>query len=759
MSPIQNRLTVTTNTSMAEAATFLKHASDDGMKVYGRKVGDTIEIYTKSGTSTRLAMRDKFSEVIAKFRKTDLPGSHFSTKQELGRQGLETILSNLLRDAGPGALSEKGQVAGKALFDSLREPIAGQGAGLTVATARTVFNIRTTEIAMRAMATLPDASTLIGKTPRSDVAPSLERLSGPALGSALPGAALGLRAGAAIDPAAVAALSGAIADATRTKASSPAEAMATMMADTAPLAAELTDALMTQLDMARPGHGISRAEVAGFAEATVRSARENVCGIEVDDAKVRVEWEREPRIEDPDGQDLTVGVDLHPVTVGGRTYQPERFLAQGGFGMVFQYRADDGGKLVLKLPLDQPPAQPGSGQALPDVREMTVDEVRGHLGAQGAGHANILHMHGVALMPNGQFGIVIEHMPNGTASDLEQRMNAPGRVAPDGQPPASGQVTRAEAQLVALATFADMARGMQHLHDTQGVVNFDLKSPNALIGANGDVVLADFGTSKLGASTRLVDAPRIDNLFYKAPEFQSATHEIKLCTNRVTDNFKKMFDPSKTDAKKSDMGRDLGNIFGESVQESILSRVTLDEKVDTWGLGISLMELATGNPVLHGTRLQGNAMEKAIVDFGRGHGVAVASTAGDSTRPAQGSLFASSGDAQIDDLANRLLAPAAGDRIDMATALAHPALNRPGLTSPELRGLIVALAGGTADAIDTARAALAAAIAAAPPSVPTAADLPAAPTRPVPPPPEGSAIPGGSIRSVGDLHAEWTVRV
>ncbi len=67
-------------------------------------------------------------------------------------------------------------------------------------------------------------------------------------------------------------------------------------------------------------------------------------------------------------------------------------------------------------------------------------------------------------------------------------------------------------------------------------------------------------------------------------------------------------------------------------------------------------------------------MEKAIVEFGRGHGVAVASTAGDATRPAQGSLFASSGDAQIDDLANRLLAPAPGDRIDMATALAHPAL-------------------------------------------------------------------------------------
>jgi hypothetical protein len=37
--------------------------------------------------------------------------------------------------------------------------------------------------------------------------------------------------------------------------------------------------------------------------------------------------------------------------------------------------------------------------------------------------------------------------------------------------------------------------------------------------------------------------------------------------------------PVQTDAKKSDMGRDLGNIFGESVQESILSRVTLDENL------------------------------------------------------------------------------------------------------------------------------------------------------------------------------------
>jgi serine/threonine-protein kinase len=177
--------------------------------------------------------------------------------------------------------------------------------------------------------------------------------------------------------------------------------------------------------------------------------------------------------------------DLPPVLLGG-AIELEEEIGRGGMGTVYRaHHRGLGRRVAVKL---LPPAL----AAQPSFRERFARE------AQALGRLN--HPHIVAVHDcgeqDGQPYIVMEYV--------------------DGQPLAA-QLPLPAARAVAIAEPVCAALAYAHAH---GVVHRDIKPDNILIGADGQVKVADFGIARLSGDDWTITAPQqtAGTPHYQAPE-------------------------------------------------------------------------------------------------------------------------------------------------------------------------------------------------------------------------------------------------
>ena len=186
------------------------------------------------------------------------------------------------------------------------------------------------------------------------------------------------------------------------------------------------------------------------------------------------------------------------VQVGQRLgpYRIEGLLGQGGMGIVFRARHDDGRTVALKVLRDELAADDG-------YRQRLAHEARAAAEVDHPNLAPVLE----AGEADGRLYLAVRYVDG---RSLAERLAVGGPLAVD--------------ELVRLA--ADVAAGLDALH-RRGIVHRDIKPANILLGADGTAVLGDFGLAKSRAWTVLTRTGQVlGTANYLAPEVirgQSAT--------------------------------------------------------------------------------------------------------------------------------------------------------------------------------------------------------------------------------------------
>lgn len=403
-------------------------------------------------------------------------------------------------------------------------------------------------------------------------------------------------------------------------------------------------------------------------------------------------------------------VDLPSITVGGHDYKPTGYLGEGGYGKVYEFTSltDPTKKIAVKL----------SNDTSPKAMDEALEEIDLHRGAFGDGCDQVVGFEGALRMPDGRIAIAMELAPHGTVHDFSQVLSDAIATGPQQGP---GQITEAEASIVRLTMLLDMATGLEHMHDEQGVTHYDLKGPNCFIGEDGTVKLADFGLSIEGdGPTRSEDAGKIDNPFWKAPELcrqdglrgrlkdlEKTTFNHDL-TQKVSELRQLL--PSASEGTLKTLARSILLPRSEELAAATASdrqMLFFERSVDVWGLGATALQLFTG--VLPADFSDGGFLSESqemIEKHGANRNNVALADPGPDGKPQGGALGLKTGDPQIDGLLNAMLAPDPRDRPDARQILGHSAMGRDGVGSDEARALIVALKSGDPQKILQARQAL-----------------------------------------------------
>jgi serine/threonine protein kinase len=178
------------------------------------------------------------------------------------------------------------------------------------------------------------------------------------------------------------------------------------------------------------------------------------------------------------------------VEVGHRLgpYRIEARLGQGGMGMVFRARHDDGRTVALKVLREELAADEA-------FRRRLAREARAAAGASHPNLAPVLE----AGEADGRLYLAVRFVDG---RSLAERLAARGPLPVD--------------QVVRLA--AEVGAGLDALH-RRGIVHRDVKSANILLAADGTAVLGDFGLAKSRAWTVLTRPGQVlGTLDYLAPE-------------------------------------------------------------------------------------------------------------------------------------------------------------------------------------------------------------------------------------------------
>lgn len=153
-------------------------------------------------------------------------------------------------------------------------------------------------------------------------------------------------------------------------------------------------------------------------------------------------------------------------------YRAQRVLGRGGMGEVLLAQDDDIGRPVaVKRVLSD----------TPELLARFADEIRimGQLE-----HPNIAGVYDVDLDADGHLFFTMRYIAGEPLSDIIERLSE-GDAA-----------TRAKYPLARrLDIFIDVMSALAHAHEV-GVLHRDVKPDNIMIGANGDVVLADWGIAR-----------------------------------------------------------------------------------------------------------------------------------------------------------------------------------------------------------------------------------------------------------------------
>ena len=408
---------------------------------------------------------------------------------------------------------------------------------------------------------------------------------------------------------------------------------------------------------------------------------------------------------------------------GPKEYAPEGFLGTGGFADVYSYKATDGSNEVIAYKV----SKDNSPTAIDDVG----GEVLAHSKMVGAGNANVLGLKGAIRTPDGRIGIALELAPNGDAFEFSQQL-----IAALGNGP--GQVTNAQAELIRLTLFKDMAQGLSHIQETQGMIHLDFKSPNCLIGTDGTLKVADFGTSQEGDEFQLVASKVPDNPAWLSPELVLAKNDqssiidfekpvLKQVAQSIDGQIRSLF-PQATAKQVKFLKQNILLPHTKTAVEDL----RVGNTSDTWALGMAASDLFTGTYFGHHNQFMSQT-ESQLKDFASNPNNVAVAPLGPNNQLPQGALIASTGNLAIDGVLNRLLDPNPDNRPDISVALQDRVFATAGVGSPEVRALILAVASGDANRIDQAKAALDLLLNPMPPLpiMPQQVGLP--PQRPLPP--------------------------
>lgn len=405
--------------------------------------------------------------------------------------------------------------------------------------------------------------------------------------------------------------------------------------------------------------------------------------------------------------------DLPNIRIGGQEYKPVGYIAEGGFARVFRYApvSGQGNEIAYKRP------EAGSLKGKSDLARMeTLDEqtkasgeeLLNHLTAQGNGHENVVELLGATRNSDGQLGFAMEILPHGTMLDFAGELAGAVGTGP-------GKIDKSLADVLRLTLIQDLAEGMAHVQDTNGVIDLDFKSPNAMIGENGIGKVIDLGAARRGNTVTLQDVPLPDNPLWLAPEILKGKNDIsdlakpmgvlKKVEDWTTSVVQGMF-PKLKSGKAMSIG---GNILApDTVREGSRvkgqqSALQVNGAVNVWALGMVAADLFAGDMWGSQYRFMSDAQD-AIVDFGKNpNNVAIAPKLPDGSLPPT-ALRESTGNPTVDGFLNQMLAPVPGNRPTLTQVTNHQIFQGRGIGGQEARDLIVALKSGDPTRIDLAKA-------------------------------------------------------
>lgn len=215
--------------------------------------------------------------------------------------------------------------------------------------------------------------------------------------------------------------------------------------------------------------------------------------------------------------------DMSTIKMNGKTYRKPEKIGSGGLGDIFRYTGDDGSTVVVKvlqngqLPPAEELAAMSTGEAemvRDDVvrkRADMVDEMRMHRqvggGENGRCPDNVLPMKGAALGKDGMLLMLMDEAEGGDLNSLSESVNALSL---------SGLIPEAARTAMVQRTMQQAVRGLKAVHDA-GAMHLDVKAQNFLLDANGNVQIADFGSSRAAGEDGKLDTRGVPTTVTYAP--------------------------------------------------------------------------------------------------------------------------------------------------------------------------------------------------------------------------------------------------
>lgn len=235
-------------------------------------------------------------------------------------------------------------------------------------------------------------------------------------------------------------------------------------------------------------------------------------------------------------------------SLNGKTFQATAFLGQGGFGKVFEYTST--GQPAEKLVIKEMLADDDMGRL--DISQ----EIRAHahlMGPEGKGSPHIVNLQGVLKGSEGKFFMVMDK----AETDLEKGLE---KLHDNGL----NQLDSRQKNLLARFVAREAMESLKYVQTDMNTQHMDIKPANMLIGPEGQIVVADFGSSV-------------------------TNHEV-------------------WDGKRKEDGAKVGLTPTYEAPESSAKNRQLSQKYDTWSIGV-MMHNIVGADFNKGQALAGQARQ------------------------------------------------------------------------------------------------------------------------------------------------------
>ena len=189
-----------------------------------------------------------------------------------------------------------------------------------------------------------------------------------------------------------------------------------------------------------------------------------------------------------------VAPDMSTLSLNGKQFGRPEKIGSGGLGDIYRYTAEDGDKViakVLKVELfDRPGAEEINAELPMRKRKEMAEEMRIHRkicgGERGEGHPNLVRMRGAAVGPEGKLVMLMDEAEGGDLGALSKALNGLGQT---------GVVPQQALDAIVQRNMLQAVMGLKALH-ANGMMHLDIKQQNYLLDGDGNVQLADFGSTR-----------------------------------------------------------------------------------------------------------------------------------------------------------------------------------------------------------------------------------------------------------------------